>query len=116
MNDVTEAMLVNLGGDERKAALACDAKHTKYQPSDEEFCCPKCGAKCGEFCVDDGPNLDCPLIHDDDHLACYGKRKVASCPDGYGTSGKAFAAALQRKKGLVPCSHCKGKGLVPKGK
>jgi hypothetical protein len=101
--DVTEAMLEGLDADERKAALACTGKHTKYQPTQEEFCCPKCGAKCGDFCVDD------------DILNCYGV-DAKGCPSQYGVGGKAFAAGLVKKKNLVPCKCCKGKGYVPRGK
>lgn len=93
----------------------CTFKHTKYQPTDEEFHCPKCKAPGGDFCVDDGPNLECDLLHDEDILNCYGKGG-AGCPAEYGITGKAFAAALVKKNNLVPCKHCKGKGLVPKGK
>lgn len=115
MSNVTEAMLVGLDEEERTAALACTAKHTKYQPTKEEFHCSKCNALAGDFCVDDSPNFDCPLVHDEDGLVCYGKNGKG-CPAAYGTSGKAFVAALVRKKNLKPCTHCKGSGYEPQEK
>ena len=97
-------------------AIPCSAKHTKYQPTDEEFCCPKCGATVGHFCVDDGPNLDCDLLHDEDELNCYGEPGAMGCPAQYGTTGKAFAALVVKKKNIQTCPTCKGKGYVPKEK
>lgn len=85
----------------------CHGKHTKYQPTEDEFRCPRCGAEVGIFVVQEtegGANLDCELNHPGDSLGC------DKC--GYGTSGRAFAARVQREKGLVPCQHCKGTGLV----
>lgn len=111
MSDVTEAMLEGLDVDERKAAVACEFKHTKYQPTTDEFVCPKCGASCGGFGVDDSPNYDCPLIHVDDGLVCYGK-DGKGCPSQYGVSGQGFATMLVKRKNLKPCPHCKGKGYV----
>jgi DNA-directed RNA polymerase subunit RPC12/RpoP len=90
---------------------ACGFKHTKYQPTDAEFNCPKCGAKVGDFCVDEGPNMPCPDLHDEDSLVCYGK-DGKGCRGQYYVSGKAFAAMVLKKNDLVPCEHCKGKGFV----
>ncbi len=89
-------------------AFNCEAKHTKYQPTDEEFNCPKCGAKVGDFFKDDPVGHDeCELLHDEDNLCC------ATC--GYGCSGKAFAARIVKAKNLVSCPCCKGKGFVKVG-
>ncbi len=93
--------------------MACESKHTKYQPADEEFCCPACGAPAGNFCVDSSTSFDCELIHDEDSLVCFG-RDGKRCPKEYCTSGKAFVARLVKEKGLVKCEHCKGKGFVQK--
>lgn len=92
--------------------MTCDQKHTRYQPTEAEFKCPKCGAKSGHFCVDDGPNLECDLLHDDDDLVCFGKDHNNACPARYRASGKAFAAMLVKQNSLVKCEHCKGTGFV----
>lgn len=99
--------------------MPCTRKHTKYQPTDEEFKCPKCGAGMGDFCIDTDLDVvstdpDCPDLHVDDQLVCWGKNGKG-CPAQYGTSGKAFAATLVKKHNLEPCKHCKGNGLVKKG-
>jgi hypothetical protein len=86
------------------------AKHTKYQVENVDFLCPKCG----KGPEDDGLVIDesadesseCEQLHEDDFLRCY------SCD--YETNGKAFAAAVARKKDLVPCPCCHGKGFVTK--
>lgn len=93
--------------------IRCDGKHTKYQPSEAEWRCPKCGASadftsvgCNTFIIDsteDGANPDCTANHEGDCLRC-------DC--GYTTSGKAFAARLQKAANMVPCPTCKGHGLV----
>lgn len=98
---------------EAAARAGCTAKHTSYQPTVEEFNCPKCEAKCGDFCVDDGPNMECPDLHDDDNLVCYGKGGEG-CKKQYYVSGKVFAAACAKKGGLVKCDCCKGTGYVQK--
>lgn len=100
--------------EERAAAEACTLKHTKYQPTPEEFHCPKCEAPAGDFCVEGSGNYDCPLLHDDDELACYGKNGDG-CKAQYGTDGKTLARNIAKKKNLVKCEHCKGSGYV-KGK
>jgi hypothetical protein len=88
-----------------EAKINCEAKHTKYQPTDEEFHCPKCGAKCGDFFKDDPVgHEECDLLHDEDNLCC------ATC--GYGCSGRALAARIVKAKGLVQCPCCKGTGMV----
>jgi hypothetical protein len=94
--------------------MNCTAKHTKYQPTEEEMRCPKCGAGLGDFCVDEsapGADEDCGLLHVEDILICYGPNG-AGC-DWAGASAQAFASRIAKAKSLVPCSHCKGKGLVP---
>lgn len=86
----------------------CNVKHTKYQPTDDEWKCPKCGATANQpdgFFNDESENNDCPTLHESDTLVCY------RC--GFSTSGKAFAARLQKAANMVPCPCCKGKGIVP---
>jgi DNA-directed RNA polymerase subunit RPC12/RpoP len=85
----------------------CGEKHTKYQPTSAEFRCPKCGATPKDkdsFVVEESPNFECDLTHDDDLNHCF------AC--GYSVSGRQFAAKVARDKGLVRCEHCKGSGLV----
>lgn len=91
----------------------CPAKHTKYQPPDDAWKCPKCGATSNAasltapcFIIEDPDEealSDCGLLHERDNLSC-------GC--GYGTSGKAFAARHQKAANMVPCPTCKGHGLV----
>jgi len=93
---------------------ACVTKHTKYQPSIEEWKCPKCGAPPPEglivdesYAVDcDGNSIDCDGNHPDDCLRCY------KC--NFETSGKSFAAACGKKSSRVECGCCKGTGFVNK--
>lgn len=98
------------------SAITCDGKHTKYQPTEAQWKCPKCGAGSAlgssggnTFIINDtekGANQDCTILHVGDALAC-------DC--GYTTSGKAFAARLQKAASMVPCPTCKGHGLVKGG-
>jgi Zn finger protein HypA/HybF involved in hydrogenase expression len=98
--------------------MSCQAKHTEYQPTEEEFVCPSCGkgpkdepqGLVVEGNDDDGADTECPLLHPHDYLRCY------TCD--YDTGGQAFASSVAKKKNLVPCPTCKGKGMVPakKGK
>lgn len=88
--------------------MTCKAKHTMYQPLDEEWACPKCG-ETKEFVVDvrsDGYGEECGLLHNDDDLYCY------TCD--YRVTGKQFAKKLQNKNKLTTCPCCKGRGLVGK--
>jgi len=87
----------------------CIAKHTMYQPTDEEWKCPKCGSGDEHFDIQEPAEFssdDCVQLHVNDELSCY------NC--GYGISGKEFASRLQKQKNLVTCPCCKGSGLVPK--
>lgn len=85
----------------------CLATHTKYDPSTDDFNCPECGAKAGDFAIDepvDDVAKDCERLHNGDYLRCY------KC--GFNTTGRAFAQRLTKKNSLVPCEHCKGRGMV----
>lgn len=87
--------------------MTCTTKHTKYQPTDEEWKCPKCGAPSGDFYIDESASeeaSECPKLHDLDFLRC------ANC--GHTDDGKPFAVRIQKQKALVPCPHCKGSGMV----
>jgi hypothetical protein len=89
--------------------MKCNQKHAKYQPTDKDWVCPVCnGKRENGVYVDvwcDGSD-DCDLLHDDDELCCY------SCD--WESTGKAFARFLIKKKSLVPCKCCNGKGFVQK--
>ena len=87
--------------------MPCAVVHTKYQPTEEEWKCPKCGVGSSLFYIEDPADKtdDCDLLHNDDGLYCHG------CD--YGISGKTFDAKIQKQRNLVSCLHCKGTGLVP---
>ena len=86
----------------------CDAKHTKYNPTIEEFRCPKCNAEAGIFAVDEPATeqaAECEALHLKDYLHCY------DC--GFGTQGGRFVAGLLKKKRpMVECPTCKGHGMI----
>ena len=90
----------------------CKAKHTKYQPSDAEWKCPKCGAKVEQFTVDSWPDEadeDCCLLHVDDVCRCF------HCGNTW--AGGTLAAVLEKRakksaEELVECPYCKGTGRV----
>jgi hypothetical protein len=88
--------------------MECLYKHTKYQPTNEEWACPKCNAPVGEFYVASGPDQDCLLLHTDDCLVCM------KCD--FSISGQAFANRVVKKQNLVPCPCCNGKGFVKQEK
>ena len=85
--------------------------HTEYQPSDEEWKCPKCGAGAEDgfciydpsYCEDDGDE-NCPKLHNDDSIIC--EECEFSC------SGEEFAKMAKEKSTKVKCSHCNGTGWV----
>lgn len=81
----------------------CNGKHTRYNPTEEEFVCPKCGAKCGDFFIAENFGDDeCELLHDDDCLQC------SKCE--YTISGKSFVKKLLKDKCTIACPTCGGSG------
>ncbi len=106
---MTQAEMEKLEGE--KARKACKHKHTKYQPTEAEWKCPNCDAPIGDFCVDECVNAECPDLHPDDGLICYGLNGKG-CPGEYGTSGQAFANLCVKKNNLVKCNCCNGTGYV----
>lgn len=87
--------------------MTCTAKHTKYQPTDEEWLCPKCGANSDHFIIEDpaeDADEDCEELHVYDNVVC------SSC--GFGGSGRTVASRMSKKKNLVPCPCCKGSGFI----
>ena len=87
--------------------MACNAQHTIYDPPDDQFRCPHCGAFQGQFYVEE-PDVQseegCGRLHVNDELRCH------SC--GYGTMGDAFATFVMTKLNLKPCPTCKGQDVV----
>ena len=92
--------------------MQCPAKHTKYQPADEEWRCPKCSATSAEGWTiydQDGTQIDgCEKLHNADLLYC------EQC--SHSETGQVFASRIARQKQLIPCPHCKGTGLLKGGK
>ena len=88
------------------ARIRCTHAHTAYQPTSQEWKCPRCGSGTRNFWIEESPSPDCEDLHDSDEICCQACRFTAT--------GKEFAAALVIAKGLVTCSHCQGKGVVPK--
>ena len=85
----------------------CTAKHTRYQPTEAEWLCPKCKANNESFWTEepDGEASDtCDKLHEKDEIYCY------KC--NWAGSGKTFTKKLQDAQGLVKCECCKGTGLV----
>jgi Zn finger protein HypA/HybF involved in hydrogenase expression len=90
-----------------RLAVVCYAKHTKYQPTDEQWQCPLCGADNESFTVEESPDEvadDCELLHEEDEVHC------SNCNSSW--SGKAVAAVMAKKANLVVCPTCKGAGYV----
>ena len=82
----------------------CDRKHTKFQPTDEQWECPKCGRGNDVFYISESVDADCILLHDDDFIVC------ENCEREW--TGKKLAAVMAKKACMVKCPHCKGSGFV----
>ena len=87
--------------------MNCTVKHTKFQPTDEQWKCPRCG-RADEFSIEENAteDLDCELLHDEDVAFC------SRCDASW--TGQTVARLLAKQNNLVPCPHCKGKGFVNK--
>lgn len=89
--------------------LTCPAKHTTFDPTNEQWRCPACNADNSAFWIEDHPENvaeDCPRLHDRDEVVCN------SCGDGW--SGKVVAKKLMAKFNQIPCPTCRGCGTVQK--
>lgn len=89
--------------------VCCKAKHTKFQPSYEEWKCPRCGADSSYFSksdFDEQADFDCELIHLNDEVSC------ESCNSIW--SGSAVIKLIAQALNMIDCPHCKGKGMVKK--
>lgn len=82
----------------------CKHKHTEFNPKDEAWKCPNCGADNGYFYKDDSPDFDCEELHVEDCVRC------ESCASNW--SGKKVAALMMKKANQKPCPHCKGTGVI----
>jgi len=83
----------------------CKEKHTKYQPTIDEWKCPKCGS-IGLYVEDDIDPDFCDKLHSDSWVYC------DKCD--YCNSTKKFTEYIMKQKNLVVCPTCKGKGYVNK--
>jgi len=57
--------------------MNCREKHTRWQPTDKEFCCPACKAQAGDFFIDESASdedengdLICEKLHVNDYMYC----------------------------------------------
>lgn len=93
--------------------VECDDLKTKYQPTKEELSCPKCGAECGVFCIDESTCDACDgaFTHQNEVWRCTGKLP-SGLPCTAEFSGRTLAARIAKKKNLIPCPTCHGHGMV----
>jgi rubredoxin len=81
--------------------MKCVEQHTVWQPSEEEFRCPVCGAESGDFFIEESVaeedpasgTLVCDLLHRDDFLYC------DSC--GFSCRGEEFVERVNTKVGTL---------------
>ena len=103
------AAAMEVDAQEGGEVMECKARHAKFQPTNEEWACPKCGAGIEQFSIWEATEEaadGCELLHSDDWCSCSG------C--GYGAAGYKVSSALARKSSMITCPHCKGKGVVRK--
>jgi hypothetical protein len=92
--------------------MSCRAKHTAYQPLDQEFRCLYCGKgpEQGGLIIEGNDEVEtdanCVLLHPGDYFRCYNPECNRDI------TGKAFAARLAKLHDLIPCPTCGGKGTV----
>jgi len=85
--------------------MSCWYKLTEFQPTDEEWLCPRCGASNENFAVCDS-SCGCDMLHDGDEVKC------DRCSTEW--SGKELAEEMVQRLNTVECSCCKGTGRVLK--
>lgn len=93
--------------------MACTAKHTKFQPADGEWKCPKCGGGADVFYIEEPVENtdDCPLLHSEDTVYCNNCEKA--------WSGTTLAKMFEKRAAegdYETCPCCKGVGRVKKTK
>jgi hypothetical protein len=89
--------------------MTCKHKKTEYQPNENEWVCPFCGAESTadmEFCVEYSPCDDyhCEALHCGDEVYCSG------CDETY--TGEKIAKKMMEKKNAKRCPHCDGRGWL----
>lgn len=92
---------------DKEEAVICEARHTKFQPSDDEWKCPKCFST--DWYIEEnheGSDERCSRLHTEDFLMC------PSC--GHSEFAAKFANRIAKALNLVACPCCKGKGMVSK--
>lgn len=86
--------------------VECKGKHTKFQPSDDQWKCPACGSEDFEVDVQAyGAHSDCQLLHLLDSVVCY------NCGESF--YGEDLAEIMKKLGGFKRCPRCNGLGLVP---
>lgn len=88
--------------------VICGAKHTTFQPTDDQWHCPGCGKGSESFAIDEnaeGSNDDCVKLHADDTVHCYACEFTAS--------GASLAKRMMKALHRQICPTCKGEGTVP---
>jgi Zn finger protein HypA/HybF involved in hydrogenase expression len=88
----------------------CEAALTKFQPSEAQWKCPKCGGDNKHFvisCSAHDANPQCSKLHKEDEVECL------RC--GHEWSGVEIARILAKLAHVIVCPLCKGNGTVPDG-
>jgi hypothetical protein len=87
--------------------IHCPAKHTKWQPKEDQWVCPRCGAGKEEFNIeepDSQAHEECGLLHEFDELRCL------RCD--YANYGKDFSLYCATTDEYETCPCCGGLGKV----
>lgn len=92
----------------------CKVKHTKFQPTQKQWRCPKCGADSESLYISDGPEgveETCEKVHEEDWVRCVACHSGWSGRDATSEMAKKIRDAKAKGK-LMPCPHCGGTGYV----
>jgi len=87
--------------------MTCKAKRSAYQPTDDEWRCPKCGSDVSFEIIETAGDCDddeCTLLHDEDECEC------SACH--YYATGAQVSLHFRKARGLIRCPACKGTGVV----
>lgn len=88
----------------------CPARHTHYQPNDDEWKCPNCGYDQTDKFYITCPatdSIDCEKLHVTDEVC-------DNCKSFWW--GDELAEAMAELADQVVCPHCGGKGTIPRSK
>lgn len=104
--------------------MTCTKKHTKFQPTEEQWRCPSCESKnlINDSYVElrlqraraEGDVL--PADEDDECLLLHPTDQVYCDDCNYVATGRSLSSAIVKKLQLEPCSCCKGTGYVSRSK